>query len=135
MNNLLWAGTAFICLWLGLLVYRDIRFRSAGRLIDGVAHVSGHRETTDDDGFTIYYTRLTFTDHLGAVHEISRSFASRTPPLLGTKVPVRYPEGRPDLAREKDAGCTNIIFYTAGITMLVAFASAALLGFGSGLGR
>ena len=133
-TTLLWAGTAFIALVLGLLIWRDIRFRSSGRHIQTIARVSGHRSSSDD-GDTTYFNRMTFTDHRGATHEFSGGFGSRIPTPIGTQIPIHYPEDRPDLARERDGGCASFFFYTVGITMLLAFAAAAMLGFGEGLDR
>lgn len=129
----LWFGTAFIALWLGLLIWGDIRFRTSGRHIQTVARVTGHRSSSGD-GDTMYFDRLTFTDHRGATHEFSGSSASRRGTPIGTQIPIHYPEDRPDLPRELNRGCVGILFYVVGITMLLAFAAAAMLGFGAGLG-
>ncbi len=135
MTAFLWAGTAFIAAVLLFLIVRDIHFRTGGRMIDSVARVSGYREARDDDGFTTYYSRLTFTDHKGATHEIGGGFASRQPPPIGTEVPIRYPEDRPQMARERDGGCGTLFTYGVAVTMLLAFGAAALLGFGEGFDR
>ena len=128
---ILWGGTAFLAAILIFLIVRDIRFRSGGPMIDAVARVSGYREANNDDGVTTYYRRMTFTDRRGKTHEISGGFASSRPPPIGTEVPIRYPEDRPQLARERDGGCGNVLFYTVAIVMLLAFGTAALLGFGA----
>ncbi len=132
-TGLLWAGTAFSALVLGLLIWGDIRFRSNGRRIDAVARVTGHRETSDSDGDRSYFNKLTFTDHRGVAREISGSFGSSRPTPIGTQIPVHYPEHRPDLARERHGGCSTVFFYGVATVMLLAFGAAALLGFGEGL--
>jgi hypothetical protein len=134
-TTLLWAGTAFIALVLGLLIWTDIRFRSNGRRIDAVARVTGHRESSDSDGDRSYFNKLTFTDHRGATREISGSFGSSRPTPIGTQIPIHYPEDRSDLARERDGGCGRFFFYAVAVTMLLAFGTAALLGFGEGIDR
>jgi hypothetical protein len=131
----LWAGTGFIALVLVYLIVRDIRFRTGGRMIDAVGRVSGYREANDDDGFTTYYNKVTYTDQRGATHEISAGFASRTPPPIGTQIPIRYPEDRPHMGRERDGGCGTFFVYAVAVTMLLAFGTAALLGFGEGIDR
>ncbi len=127
----LWFGTACLAAALVFLIVRDIRFRTSGRLIDAVARVTGYKEDNDDDGYRIYYHRLTYTDHRQVSHEISGGVATRTPKPIGTEVRVRYPEDRPHMARERDGGCRNIFAYFVITTMLLAFGTAAMLGFGA----
>ena len=91
-------GAMALCLFsLWALARKDwIRLRIISRSAEG--EVIGHRISRDNDG--ISYAAIFRFSAEGETHEVGDAVLSSRPgPPIGTKVSLRYPFGRPDLAR------------------------------------
>ncbi|MFM5917775.1 MAG: hypothetical protein ACKOOL_09620 [Novosphingobium sp.] len=118
----LYGGMALCLLCLWLLARKDwIRLTTISRTVDG--EVIGHRISHDSDG-TSYAAIFRFSAE-GATHEVNDAVLSGQPrPPIGTRVTLRYPFGRPDLARVPRLW-TWFFVYTALLLMLAILAGRA----------
>ena len=127
----LYGGMALCLFSLWVLARKDwIRLRSISRTAD--AEVIGHRVSHDNDG-TSYAAIFRFAAE-GATHEVNDAVLSARPqPPVGTKVTLRYPFGRPDLARVPRPWTWLFVYGVLLFLLAILIARAAgWLGPGSG---
>lgn len=84
-----------LCLW---LVARQDWVRWRGEAVRVTARVTGHRLLSDADGRS-YAAILSFSDETGKHEVVDVVYRADPKPPVGAMVALRYPRGRPDLAR------------------------------------
>ena len=93
----LWVSTALVLFALWAIARHDwVRLTRPSVKVRG--RVVGH-EAVQDDGNTCYSARIAFDVAGKPMEVLDQSRTLQTQPDVGTDVLLRYPDGRPDLAR------------------------------------
>ena len=96
-NYFIWAGIALCLFSLWAIARHDwLRLTRPSRRVTG--RVTGHRSHFEDNTHN-FAAIFSFSDEAGSHEVIDSVYSSDRRPSVGTLRELRYPEGRPDLAR------------------------------------